>query len=489
MIFSIDEKNNSQTALFTADREISYGELSETVRRFGVSIRGRNLVFCLCRNCVAAVAGYLGILDQGSVPLLLDAHLEWQQLAGLYESYRPEMLWMPREKLPEYRQAGENTNWCSTHEILYEYEGYVLIEVKTPAPGTEMHRQLALLLTTSGSTGSPRLVRLSRENIRSNAAAIVEYLNIIETERAITTLPMHYTYGLSVLHSHLLAGAGIILTEKSVVQEEFWQLVSRRRATSLSGVPYTCQMLDRLGLFRGPKGTLKTITQAGGKLPEALQAKIARWSREQQVHFYIMYGQTEATARMGYLPEAACLDKPGSLGIAIPGGRFWLEDEKHQPVREPYTTGELCYQGPNVSLGYAQCRADLALGDERGGILATGDLAQFDEEGYYYIVGRKSRFVKLYGHRISLDACEKMLEDMPREPGAAEFACTGNDVRILVVTTEKTLAEPAGAWLARQLNLPERAVRGVWLSGIPRNSRGKINYSEMEAQADGAAGN
>lgn len=496
MIFAIDEKMRNRTALYTASREMSYGELGEAVREFGAQIEGRRLVFCLCRNTIAAVIGYLGILNQGSVPLLLDGQTEWEQLKGLYEVYQPGLLWLPEEQASRWRRELPG-------RVRHRDGGYVLLEPEQRGAKLEMHKDLALLLTTSGSTGSPKLVRLSRENIRSNGASIVEYLNITEGERAITTLPMHYTYGLSVLHSHLLAGAGLILTEESVVQEGFWRLLEAKGATSLAGVPYTYQLLNRLRLFEGPCGSLKTLTQAGGRLPEELQRKIGRWSREHQIRFFIMYGQTEATARMGYLPEGSCLEKVGSLGIAIPGGRFWLENEARQQIHEPDVVGELCYQGPNVSLGYARCREDLALGDERGGILATGDLARFDADGYYYIVGRRSRFVKLYGRRISLDSCEKMLAEAWERPDAdgsagnqraetaprqewepVEFVCTGDDHRIQIISTDKNAAEWAPLWLTEQLDLPRRAVESRWLGKLPRNHQGKINYSSLEAATE-----
>lgn len=486
MIFAIDKKNSAHTALYTADQEMSYGELTEAVSRFETHLNGRNLAFCLCKNTMAAVIGYLGILDQGSVPLLLDEQMEEEQIKKLYDIYAPGILWLPEEKADRWQRVLPG-------RIRYRDRGYVLLEPDT-APQVELHEDLALLLTTSGSTGSPKLVRLSRENICSNAASILEYLEITEKERAITTLPMHYTYGLSVLHSHLLAGAGIILTEQSVVQEDFWRLLADRKATSLSGVPYTYQLLNRLRLFEeqeDPAGaaglygnayrSLRTLTQAGGKLPEELQKKAALWSKKRQIRFFIMYGQTEATARMGYLPAESCLDKTGSLGIAIPGGRFWLADELHQEIHKPGVAGELYYQGPNVSLGYARRREDLARGDERGGILATGDLAQFDEDGYFYIVGRKSRFVKLYGRRIGLDSCEKILADAWGQEEAAEFVCVGSDSKIQVACTQQQAAEWAVPWLMEHLDLPRKAVEGLWLPQIPRNHQGKTDYHRIEA--------
>ena len=260
-----------------------------------------------------------------------------------------------------------------------------------------VHEKLALLLATSGSTGSPKLVRLSRENVESNARAIREYLKLDETERPITTLPMQYTYGLSILNSHLLAGGCILMTKESCVQEGFWKFFREQKATSLGGVPYTYQILKRLRFFEQEFPWLRSMTQAGGKLPADLVTEVGTWAQARGIRFYVMYGQTEATARMSYLPPEDCLKKPGSIGIPVPGGKFSLLGEDGEPVCGTGVDGELIYEGANVSLGYAKNKEDLMRGDENRGVLHTGDIARRDADGYYYIAGRKKRFIKLYG--------------------------------------------------------------------------------------------
>jgi long-chain acyl-CoA synthetase len=222
-------------------------------------------------------------------------------------------------------------------------------------------------MTTSGSTGSPKLVRLSYGNLAANAGAIATYLAIGAEDRAITTLPVNYVYGLSVVNSHLHAGASIVLSTASLTEKRFWELLKAQRATTFSGVPYTFELLHRLGWSRMNLPSLKVLTQAGGKLNASLVREFASQCQARGIRFYVMYGAAEATARMSYLPPSMVMDKAASIGIAIPGGEFTLEGPDNSPIDKPETVGELIYRGPNVSLGYAECRRDLALGDERGG--------------------------------------------------------------------------------------------------------------------------
>ncbi|RYI97112.1 MAG: AMP-dependent synthetase, partial [Actinomycetales bacterium] len=221
---------------------------------------------------------------------------------------------------------------------------------RTAAPAPVLHPDLRLLLSTSGSTGSPKLVRLSRENLTSNAHAIADYLDLHGDDRAITSLPLHYCYGLSVLHSHLVRGAGVVLTDLSVVDECFWDLCRRARVTTLSGVPYTFELLHRSGFAEREPGSLRRVTQAGGRLrPEAVR-EYADTCATRGIDFFVMYGQTEATARMAYLPPALAAAHPDAAGIAIPGGHLRIDSVPDQPA----DVGEVVYSGPNVMLGYAE---------------------------------------------------------------------------------------------------------------------------------------
>ena len=468
MIFDIDRRDPERTALLSdGGQSVSYGILSDHIRRIGEAVPAGSLAFCLCRNVPGSVIGYLGLVQNSCAPLLLDAKLDPARFAGLFSCYRPSYLWIPEDLSGSFQPYIRK-------EIL-EMDGYCLCA--TGQERADLNQSLALLLATSGSTGDPRLVRLSRENIMSNAAAICRYLMITQEERPITTLPMHYTYGLSIINSHLLAGACVLMTSSSYVQQPFWDFFSREKATSFGGVPYTYQILDRLHIFRGKLPSLRSCTQAGGKLPEALQRKIAVWAEGSGVKFFVMYGQTEATARMAYLPPQDCLNKPGSIGIPIPGGRFEIIDKEGNVLQQPGQTGELVYIGPNVCLGYAACREDLARGDDNRGRLLTGDIARKDEDGYYYIVGRKKRFLKIFGIRISLDECEKLLKE--EYPGT-EIFCGGEDNDLRIYCRDRKAAAEGAVFLADQLHQSRSAFSSSYIPQIPRNEYGKILYKEFD---------
>ncbi len=260
---------------------------------------------------------------------------------------------------------------------------------------TEVHPDLALLLTTSGSTGSPKLVRLSAGAVRANAEQIVEVLGITPDDVAITTLPLFYSYGMSVLNSYLISGATVVLERTGIMQRDFWTAAVEHGVTSMAFVPYQYEMLRRLRFDPAKYPALRTLTQAGGRLRAELTTDFAQRMATVGGRLFVMYGQTEAAPRMATLPPERLAEKLGSAGLALPGGSFAIEND------------EVVYRGPNVMMGYAETAADLARGDDQGGVLHTGDLGRLDDEGFLFITGRTKRMGKVFGVRINLDDVEK----------------------------------------------------------------------------------
>ena len=447
------------------DNELSYKKLDSEALSLTNAVGDRCLVFSLCRNEIGSVLGYTAFVNNGIVPVLLNSQMDDQLLKKLIEVYKPDYLWVPEEQTGQF--SGMKAVYSAWHYYLLKTE----YEKAYP-----LYQGLGLLLTTSGSTGSPKFVRQSYENIRNNACSIVEYLKLDETERPITTLPMNYTYGLSIINSHLLVGATILLTEKGLMQKEFWSFFKRAGATSFGGVPYTYEMLDKLRFYRMKVPSLRTMTQAGGKILPELHEKFARYAAEEGKSFVVMYGQCEATARMGYLPTEKAVEKKGSMGIAIPGGMFRLIDGDGREINSPYMTGELVYEGKNVTLGYAECGDDLIKGDERNGVLATGDMAQYDEDGYYYIVGRKKRFLKIYGNRVNLDETERLIKGQFN----MEAACAGIDDHMVIFLESDKESDAVRSFVVDKTHLNPAAFRVVIIDEIPKNDSGKTQYRELE---------
>ena len=460
----------NHTALVDEKGEVwTYARLAQAAGELAEHMPRRCLVFSLCSNTPGSVVGYVTFLNHRIVPLMLDRHVDRALLDSFLETYRPGYLWLPQED-----------SAALLGDPVYSAHGYTLLKRAEERP-FPLYNELALLLSTSGSTGSPKLVRQSYENIAANTRSIVEYLELDATERAITTLPMNYTYGLSIINTHLHVGASLILCPYTVLQREFWELFAEQRATSFGGVPYTYEMLDRLRFFQRKLPSLRTLTQAGGKLLPQLHKKFAEYARREGKRFIVMYGQSEATARMAWLPADKALEKCGSMGISIPGGRFHLLDENGQEIQTPHAVGELLYEGKNVTLGYAECGDDLGRGDEFGGRLLTGDMAFFDEDGFYTIVGRKKRFLKIFGNRVGLDETERLLK--AHFPGL-ECACAGKDDAMHVFITEKGACAAVKKFLAEKTRLNSTAFHVQALEEIPKNDAGKIQYAALEQYYD-----
>jgi len=444
---------------------VTYGELLEHTNNLSDKIQEKCLVFCLCKNSIGSLLGYVAFLNAKIVPLMLDDGVDQELLYNLVKVYKPEYFWVPSEMLEKFDDC------ISIHS---DFDFTLLKNLF--GQRCFLHNDLALLLTTSGSTGSRKLVRQSYHNIRSNTGSIVEYLEIDQKERAITTLPMSYTYGLSIINSHLHVGASIILTNKTLVQKEFWLQLRTYNATSFGGVPFTYEMLNRLSFFKMELPSINVMTQAGGRLSADLHRKFSIYAEKTGKRFYVMYGQTEATARMSYLPYKVSLEKCGSIGIAIPSGKFFLVDEQNNKINNCDSIGELTYIGENVSLGYAVNNDDLAKGNERQGVLSTGDLAKVDEDGFYWIVGRKKRFLKIFGNRINLDEVEELLKNRYSN---IDLACDGVDDNIYIFVTDNKIVTDVRQYLGDKTGLNHVSITVKYINEIPKNESGKTIYNDL----------
>ena len=438
-------EHGAAVAVVTAERTLTYAELDEAVAALAGELGGaRRLVLVEAANTIEALVALLGAL-RGGHPVILAAAGGAGAGHPLMAAYDPDV-------------------------VLRADRGWAVEERRATA-ASELHPDLALLLSTSGSTGSPKLVRLSRESLETNAAAIVRSLGITGSDRAATTLPLQYCYGLSVVTSHLAAGAGLVLTDSSVVDERFWELFRETGVTSLAGVPHTFDLLDRVGFPGMSLPRLRRVTQAGGRLLPDTVRRYAELGASRGWDLFVMYGQTEATARMAYLPPALAMSHPHTIGLPIPGGRFALDDPDDDGV------GELVYSGPNVMLGYADRPADLALG-RAVDVLATGDLGRRTPEGLYEVVGRRSRFIKPCGLRVDLDRVEALLADR-----GIVGASTGDDHRLVVAVERREDVTRAARVVSDQVGLPGTHVQVVLVDEIPRLGNGKTDHAEIRRRA------
>ncbi|MGG1518915.1 AMP-binding protein [Paenibacillus oryzisoli] len=449
-------KYSERTAVIsTADKDITYGELQQRVDDFRAQlpmVARKQLVLLLCANDTATLTAYVACLQAGHAVMLLDGLLETTLLEHIVRTYEPNWIVSPSQ--------------ANAFDGYYKSSSTVWTKEESSRTAAEIYPDLAVLLSTSGTTGSAKFVRLSYENLQANAQSIATYLHLDESERAITTLPFQYSYGLSVINSHLLVGGTLLMTNDSILSREFWSFFKDQKATSLSGVPYTYQMLHRLRFGQMELPSLRYFTQAGGRLAPNLVQSFQNMAIEKGRRFYVMYGQTEATARMSYVPPDRLAEKADSVGIAIPNGAFRIDEE----------TSELIYEGPNVMLGYAEASEDLAKGNELSGSLHTGDLAKMDDEGYVYIKGRMKRFIKLFGLRMNLDEIEKQIEVKFSLP----IACTGGDDQLLIFTEDESKITVLTEYVRQLYKLHASSFSVKALPNLPRLENGKMNYLKLK---------
>ena len=460
-MFLINDDHLDRTALVCNDGSIiTYKQLKRLVNDFGAYLDERSLVFLLGSNNLSSLVCYLSSLDQEVVPLLLSESIKIEQLNNLIDIYSPKYIFQKKSR------PSNDLN------LLSSFGEYGLF-IRDKSKNIKFHPSLALLLTTSGSTGSPKLVRLTKNNIISNAKSISKYLDINSDDRAITSLPYNYSYGLSVINTHLSSGGSIVLTNASMMERNFWSLVEKFSVTSFAGVPYNYEMILRLGVDKLDISSIRKMTQAGGRLDFNKIEKINNSLKSKNIKFYVMYGQTEATARMSYLPPKDIERKPDSIGMAIPYGKLWIVDSKGHIIEQIESVGELMYSGDNVSMGYARSIIDLQLGDKNAGILKTGDLARFDSEGYFFIEGSNNRFVKLFGNRISLDSLEKIVSNK-----GFESVVTGDDKKIVInIINHPNLSQDSlRSEISEVIGINHVAIKINVISEFPRLDNGKIDY-------------
>lgn len=437
---------------------VTYGEICDFSPRFARAIPKRSFIFILAENKIGSLLGYTGALSSGIVPLVISAKTEKSLYETLRDMYSPAYLWLPNEMVSElgYSPAG------------FAERGYTL--VKTGFASPSLNEDLALLLPTSGSTGSPKLVRHSYRNIEANAYNVLRLFGLTEDERPMAALPMHYTMGLSVIASHLLAGATIILSGRSLLDKGFWQMMREHHVTSFTGVPYSFELLSKLRFFRMDLPDLHTITQGGGKMTEELFKACADYAEQKGKRFIATYGQTECTARMAYLPAELATSKICSIGIAEPGGQLSIIDKDGNESFEGEAEGEMVYRGENVTLGYATCVEDLQKGDENHGLMHTGDLARRDSDGCYFIIGRLKRFLKIFGLRIGLDEVERMI----KSEFETDCYCSGTDDMLSIRITNVSIADKVAAFVEEKTHLFHKNIEVKTVRSILRNEAGKV---------------
>lgn len=419
-------------------------------RVFLDALPAHRLIFLLADASIRSVSRFLQILDSSHAVALLDPNAPAAHLERLREVYHPH--------------------------VLISAEG---IDVEPTDIGS-VHPELKVMLSTSGTTGSSKFVRLSRTNIEANADQIIESLAISETDIAATVLPLYYSFGMSVVTSHARAGAPIVVTDESLMTQSFWELIERTRVTFFPVVPQSLGMLDRIGLESRLPDTVRVMVQAGGRVDARLLTKAWQVMHDRGGRLHVMYGQTEASPRIACLAADAFPERPGSVGRALPGGSITIETQDDSHAGANGTIGEIVYQGPNVMMGYAEKRADLVRAADTNRSLRTGDLGYLDGEGFLFITGRLKRIAKLASTRVSLDEVEALFS--PEIPHPFAVIANGSDGLCVCIATEEQIDVTAlRGTCARILNVPTGMIAVRQLPFLPLLSSGKVDYPALSS--------
>lgn len=438
-------------------RLLTYAQLRDAVERRAGELAGpADLALVIGRRSIAGALDYLGAMLAGHTVIACDGAAE-AAVQNLTASYSPAWILGGRDSATGYEPAAEGA--LRRRDAATE----------PPARG------LSLMLSTSGSTGNPKCVMLGAPGLYDNTSGIAEVLRITPADRAVTTLPFFYGYGLSVLHSHLSAGASVLLTDRSVVERAFWQDAETYRPTSLPGVPSIYHLLERLKFDPGAHVSLRKFTQSGALLDAERATAFARKAETNGTQLYLMYGQTESSARISTLPPEEVLEAPVSGGYPLPRTRVELTDPRSGEQ------GQLRYFSTSVMWGYATGRSDTGSGDAMGGVLDTGDLARLDERGRIWICGRLKRIAKVHGLRISLDDVETLL------PEVGPVAALPADDRVLIAhaCADQELVVNALQRVATRLGLRPRDLVGHLVPELPTTAVGKTDYLSLAAEVNG----
>ncbi|WP_108424747.1 AMP-binding protein [Flagellimonas amoyensis] len=421
----------------------------------------KHLVFLYLDNKIESTAIYLSFLGTGHSTVLLSNGLDISLKESLEAEYTPSAIFdQTRPAIHGYEQNVLKNSWSTTTLFI----GY-----HSP---TRVHPNCKVLLSTSGTTGSPKFVKLSESNLLENAKSICAYLPITREDITPLNLPLFYSYGLSVLHTNAISGGTMVCGLPDILQKDFWNLMDKHGFTSIAGVPFIYEMLNRIGFLKKQYPSLRYISQAGGNLSHNIKEKFNHYCLQNKMDFYVMYGQTEASARISYVPPESLESKITSIGIPIKNGKLSLDPE----------TGELLYSGPNVFGGYSEKKQDLSNWEDIE-VLRTGDLAKMDEDGFYFIIGRLKRFVKIFGNRVNLDEIERFLKTTL---DIGLVACIGIEDQFILVShcenqVDDTEIKKA---LFEKFKIHQTSVKVQLLNEMPLTSNGKVDYKKITADKD-----
>ncbi len=448
------------------DRSCSYAQLRcwvETVAdAFGRGPRCLALLFA--HNDIPSIVCYLAALEAGHAVFLAPIRIEHPGAAALIQRYRPEIvLWRDGALAASVRAAYRSPEDVFGYRLARRFE----------TPDQPPHGAVGVLLSTSGSSGSPKAVQLPSAGLGESAVRVAEALGMNGSVRVLANLPFGYVYGLSVLNSTLCSGGSLVLLSGSTADRRFWARAARTGVTMIPTVSQTLELMRQHGIDSAQIPTLRKLTHSGDRLDPGLFSWVDQRLSRSGVEVYLMYGQTEAGGRMTVLQPGHLPHLHRSVGTPLRSCEIRID-----------TDGEILFRGPGVMLGYARGREDLDYyrPGEAGGFLRTGDRGYLDERGFLYVSGRVSRDRKIFGKRISLDDVEAFAR------GGAQAAAVESEGIISIFFEPAVPSDaPSAIVLSRHFQLPPQMFRLIALARLPCTASGKIAYDQLTQMAGAQA--
>ena len=450
------------------DLILSYKKVLIETNKIRNKVKNNSLVLIVSENSVGSLLAYIFCILKNHVAIIVDSKTNEESILKIFKNYQPNYIFLSKKKKNIFKKI------CIEK---YYFFDQILMKNKLDKKKT-LNKNLSLLLSTSGSMGSTKFVKLSKSNLKHNSDSIINYLKINKRDSTITNLPISYSYMLSIINTHFEVGASIIISKYSLIEKEFWKIIRKSKITSFNGVPYTYEILTKIGLNNIKVNTLKYLTQAGGKLETSKLKKIVKFCKKNKLKFFSMYGQTEASPRISYLKPKFLEKKIGSIGKGIPGIKIYIIDRYGKKIVQSLTEGEIVCNGKNVFMGYSKNYSDLNRGNDRNYKLKTGDLGFFDNDGFFYITSRINRIAKIFGNRVDLGGLENLMDQK-----GYKVACISDNKEIFVFVEKRYTKKKLLHSISKITNLNINSFRLIKLKYLPRTSNNKISYSELKKKS------
>ena len=465
-LFKSFNKYNKNIAIIDKEySNLSYKQVLTETNEIKKEIKNKSLILIISENSLGSLLAYIFCIINNHVGIIIDSKTTNQNILRIFKNYQPNYVFLSKKTKSIFEKI------CSEKYTFFDQS---LIKNKINKK-KKLNKNLSLLLSTSGSMGSIKFVKLSRNNIKHNTDSIISYLKINKKDSAITNLPISYSYMLSVINTHFEVGASIVISKYSLIEKKFWEILKNSKVTSFNGVPYTYEILTRIGLKNIKIKTLKYLTHAGGKLDKEKLKEIIKFCKKNNLKFFSMYGQTEASPRISYLKPEFSKKKIGSIGKGMPGNKIYIIDGSGAKILKPFVEGEIVCEGKNVFMGYSKNYKDLKKANEENYKLKTGDLGFFDKDGFFYITSRISKIAKIFGYRVDIGA----LEDLMSQKGY-KVACLSDNKKIFIFIEKKYNKKNLINAISKITNLNISCFELIKLKYLPRTSNNKISYNELK---------